>query len=649
MVFPGECGEVEDPPCLNNDPREGCTGREDLDCSPIVNPTPDQCQEPANQAPAGFCGPDTSVANYDSSADNSAIAATCAAYTPEDCATEANCAWIVQPIAWSASINTITGSCSDRVNYPNGCQDEEGAPERSTPCSTAATGCQVTNNATMMGSCVLTQPAEARRLVLDDPGSTDYCDPGCTHTPQRAAIDPIAEHCVNNRGSTAALCVGNDDTCAAATGSQAACEAAGDCEYHDTYNCALNPDFTDGTTDESERCVLTSGASTVPEPTCLDSNGAADDACTDVSSAGACEAQTAANSAACVYSWNWAYAGSYEYVATQQCSYVAPVAGNAQQVVSCEVPRDDAGEIIVGLKHGDAAQAAAITDATCNGADTCVVNQNLAGNCTQVGELFDAALEDECRTCWRHWQMVVADKLKGNLWPATIVIWSLFLFTVVLVCLNYYMIDNGENDDGDFEPGGIVKILGLVFNGVVCLFGLITMICGIYVNSTFSDGCPAGKDCTNWAVIGVIVLGVFFILTAILSLVGVILGGFVGKLLLRIANLIFLLLTLFLMIVGVGFAIIAGAMDDINSQYDDNFASVRQQYETQSPGICAGMDDAACKEKIKAKTQDSMTGLLVVLGIICVSFLVVMFLTLEAFYIYKGSDDDDDDDDEDGE
>jgi hypothetical protein len=52
-----------------------------------------------------------------------------------------------------------------------------------------------------------------------------------------------------------------------------------------------------------------------------------------------------------------------------------------------------------------------------------------------------------------------------------------------------------------------------------------------------------------------------------------------------------------------------------------------------------------CKTKIKDKAEGSMGGLLVVLGLICFGMLFIMFLTLEAFYIYKGGDGDDDDDD----
>merc|ERR1740133_179313 len=254
------------------------------------------------------------------------------------------------------------------------------------------------------------------------------------------------------------------------------------------------------------------------------------------------------------------------------------------------------------------------------GADATAKATNGAADCDYTAATNTySAVTDECETCWDHWQLYLIDQVKGNMWAATIVVWALFLFVVILVCLNYYMIDNCEDDDGNFGVGGLVKILGLVFNGIVCLFGLITMIMGIVVQVGLNEDCPEGKDCTNWAVAGLIVLGIFFFLCAILSLVGLLLGGF---------------------------PIVAGAMNDINSQYDENFATVRAQYESEDPAICANMDEVACKSKIKGKAEGSMTGLLVVLGLICFGMLFIMFLTLEAFYIYKGGDDDDDDDDD---
>jgi hypothetical protein len=299
----------------------------------------------------------------------------------------------------------------------------------------------------------------------------------------------------------------------------------------------------------------------------------------------------------------------------------------------------------VGAATYEGAKAMAVTPADC-AADTCKTKGQFMGNCTMVGEYFDAAMEIRCNECWDHWQYKVVDEVKGNLWPATFTVFALFLFMVILVCINYYLIDNSD-DEGSFSPSGIFKILAFVFNGVVMFFGLIVVIIGVYVLLDLTDeaNCPAGQDCTNSAVVGLIVVGIFILLCAIVSLVAVILGSIIGLMLLRISNLVFLVLALLLLIVGIGFAIIAGAMDSVNKQYEDQFDDVRRQYESEDPTVCAGMDDEKCKQKIMSMAASNNVVIAVVLGIICFSFLFIMFLTLEAFYIYKGGDGDDGDDD----
>ena len=73
-------------------------------------------------------------------------------------------------------------------------------------------------------------------------------------------------------------------------------------------------------------------------------------------------------------------------------------------------------------------------------------------------------------------------------------------------------------------------------------------IFGYQMRYDLSQGCPDGESCTNSAVIGLVILGVCVLLTAIVSLVGIILGGGVGMLMLRVANIIFLVCSLFLLI-----------------------------------------------------------------------------------------------------
>merc|ERR1711907_393214 len=95
-----------------------------------------------------------------------------------------------------------------------------------------------------------------------------------------------------------------------------------------------------------------------------------------------------------------------------------------------------------------------------------------------------------------------------------------FMFIVVLVTINYYMIDNQRDDDDSFAASGIPKILGLVLSGIVLLFGLIVVIAGAIIMSDLEDGCPAGQECTSTANIGIILVGVFVLLTAIVSIAG---------------------------------------------------------------------------------------------------------------------------------
>jgi len=284
-------------------------------------------------------------------------------------------------------------------------------------------------------------------------------------------------------------------------------------------------------------------------------------------------------------------------------------------------------------------------------AATCVVDNQAAGNCTMIRDVLGSGTEYECKNCWADWQNYKVTQIKGNMWPATIAIWALFLFVVILVCINNVMI---ATDDGESWEGveGILKIVGFVFNGLVLLMGMLTMIGGIVAHVDLTDGCPAGGDCSNWAVYGVITLGIFFFLIAIMSVVGLVLGNAIGKLLIRVADLIFVLMSLLLMMMGIGFVIVAGAMDDINAKYNDNFDTVRAQYESENPGYCGTaatglLSNADCRTKIKADAESKMTTIAIILGIVCFSFIFIIYLTFQAVFIYKNGDGDDDDDDDD--
>ena len=290
-----------------------------------------------------------------------------------------------------------------------------------------------------------------------------------------------------------------------------------------------------------------------------------------------------------------------------------------------------------GNVHSDSSWAAAGLSVM---ASVTVVDSAAAGNCTFIKDAQGPSTYDECAECWHQWQLYKIDTAKANLWPSTISIWSLFAFVLVLIFLNFLMLDTEPGEDQTkWKPTGTLSFVALFFNGLVFIFGAIMMGLGIYAATELQDSCPPTKDCTNWAVNGVIFLGLFFMVTSVFSLVGLILGATVGKMMVRIADIAFMILVFILLVVGVGFTIVAGAMDDINTTYDKNFADIRTQYEQEDPGLCLDMDDTACRHVIKGKTEGAMKVIAVTVTIVMAALVFVLFLTFQAVHIYRSADD----------
>ena len=279
---------------------------------------------------------------------------------------------------------------------------------------------------------------------------------------------------------------------------------------------------------------------------------------------------------------------------------------------------------------------------------------SLAGNCTATSVEINHAAAKLCEHCWMQYKKFTIDKIKSHLWPATYATFSLFLFVVISCMLNVYMIDNCDPDDEDDDedaadkwlPDGNVKLISLLLTAIVGLFGLLLMIFGIIAHSELSGGaCPAGKDCTNWAVVGIIVLGTFFFLLAGLNVAAVMLGGFIGKNIMRILTIVWVVLAFILLLVGIAFALVAGAISSINEEYDLNFAKVREQANQQDATLCPkAMTDAECKNKLKTKTEGSFNTIAIVLGITCAGFVFVLYVTLQAVKIFRADEGDDDED-----
>eukprot|EP01052_Picozoa_sp_SAG31_P040764 SAG31_NODE_5991_length_2223_cov_1.492938_1_plen_526_part_00 len=496
------------------------------------------------------------------------------------------------PPRWSASPGLLLGSCATET----GCAIE--ATYTSTPfaCEQPPSGCEKESGS---GTCELIAPREEVFRVVAHPAVTRICPTGCLHRSYQPPIEARAETCNATRGYSHGACTPtalNTEGGCASIDNKADCDGTRENEAGSADDCVWAVEL---------ECTLDS---------------------TQADAAERCKSDT-------------------EGSQPGDCYIISAVTGQDEVEAQCF-----SGGVAGEMTFPGAKEASVAPPSCSSSAGDCVTQGNFMGNCTMVGVYFDTMTEAVCHQCWDHWQYKVTDEIKGNLWPATIAIFALFMFMFVLVCVNYIVVDRIQDE----SESKLLSLFSYVLNGLVCLFGLLVLIAGsmLLYDLTNEENCPKGQDCTNMAVVGVVVVGLCIFLNTIVSFVGLFLttrgAKLVGVALLRITNLVYLVLGLALLIVGIGFAIIAGALDAVNKQYEDGFDDVRRQYESQDPTICAGMSDVQCKKKIMTAAAGVNLWLVIILGIVCLSFLFVCFLTMQAFYIYKSKDEDEDEDEDEG-
>ena len=109
------------------------------------------------------------------------------------------------------------------------------------------------------------------------------------------------------------------------------------------------------------------------------------------------------------------------------------------------------------------------------------------GNCTAAHATLSHALGATCEHCWLEFKKFTVDKSKAHLWPGPYIISALFVFVVISVFLNIFMVDNckpDEEDDGEdpadeWRSSGNLKMISLVLTGLVGLLGLLLVIFGV--------------------------------------------------------------------------------------------------------------------------------------------------------------------------
>ena len=175
----------------------------------------------------------------------------------------------------------------------------------------------------------------------------------------------------------------------------------------------------------------------------------------------------------------------------------------------------------------------------------------------------------------------------------------------------------------------LAKWISLLLTNVVMLFSLLLLIIGKRAHATLS-----GKLCHSlWASLsrslcswGIIVLGSTFTYITFLSLC-----WSHNRRIMRIATVMWIVLAFLLLLNGVCFALVTGAITSIDDQHDLDFGKVREQANQTDDTTCPmSLLDAACKEKIKQRAENSFQVIGSVLAFTCVGFVFVFYVTLRA-------------------
>ena len=498
------------------------------------------------------------------------------------------------------------------------------------PTAPTAAFCAVTSGP---GACAVTAAVESVLATVCAFTAADTTDTTTTVNASCAVASGPGACAVNDAGTG---CDGDADAVAASqpatcdvtsvAGTIASCAVTSG-----PGSCALNGDSTgcDGAADavagpaSDASCAVASGPGT-----CL-VNADGTDGCTGATDAVAMGSTTAASDASC-----------------------AVASGTGTCLVNADSTACDATDTAVcTFTIAQVADPAAATEATvCTFTAAVVPADATVCAFTAADESSGSiptseVIEAQCILCNEECRESLITHMGDYSLPVLYGVCGTFFFTMIAIFCNAGQLTHDE-------PPGWVRLLSMNMNGLTSLCGLIMAILGTYAQYTIADECPADADCTNYVAVVIIILGVGLFVTG-----GIGLGGAFKHLtpLLFVVNIIELVFALMLFIAGIFLAIIAGAMDTVNSQSDEHFDVLRAQYEQRYPNYCSNlgppvtpMSEIDCRAKIAEDVESNLLIVGIIGLIVAAYFAVVIFFTYHCIQHMRedGKDNDDELDEE---
>ena len=158
-----------------------------------------------------------------------------------------------------------------------------------------------------------------------------------------------------------------------------------------------------------------------------------------------------------------------------------------------------------------------------------------------------------CQACEKSCMDQTIEDVKDQLLPASIFVFVLTFFFVIVVVFNNMIM-------GQDEIEGMSKILGLGLNGVLAVLAFFFIIAGILaaVDASDEENCKT-DDCVPNSLILLVIIGVATLAVSVLAALGIQLNNAMGILMLRITTLVMVLLVVLLILCGIVLGVSSGA------------------------------------------------------------------------------------------
>ncbi len=222
---------------------------------------------------------------------------------------------------------------------------------------------------------------------------------------------------------------------------------------------------------------------------------------------------------------------------------------------TCDIAETDLGDIL--------ANCSSIQLNPCNDDTSCppgFADSPLATKCS--------AYYGMCDSCQLACMQASIDKVKDQMLPASYFTFFLCFYLFIVVCFNQIAL-------GADEMEGVLKIAGLVLNGLVVLFSFVAFVIAIIGMVDANEACPEGKDCVPTSMLVLIFLGFCLLVLGGLATGGIYINN---NMLIRIATLVMIFASIALLLAALLMGISSGAvLDDMGYYYDTNYPKLRHR------------------------------------------------------------------------